>query len=202
MQSVFIAGPIKIKNIDENIQSTVQTIIRNNLNILIGDANGLDKGIQQYLADQHYSNVTVYCINKPRNNLGGWAVKAVTVSEDKLSFDEYIKKDKQMADKTDFGFMIWNGISNGTLNNILNLIEQNKKLKMYFTPEKKIITIRSIRDLEKVLDLCKKGDLEKIDRKIHLFERMKNIAQGSLFNQESIASVREEEQIYRGNDFF
>ncbi len=198
MHKVFIAGPIKIKTLDETVVNTLQAIIRNNLNILIGDAGGLDREVQHYLMENKYRNVTVYCINKPRNNIGNWPVRTVTSGEEKITFSEYIKKDKKMADETDFGFMIWNGKSNGTLNNILNLLEQSKKLKLCFTPLKKLYKIENISDLEAVLKLCSREDLEKTDKKIKLFSRMDALSRGDLFRKKKEAFVGESSEDYSG----
>ena len=95
--------------------------------MLVGDANGIDTAVQEYLNLKQYSNVTVYCINNPGNNIGNWKIKSIS-SEGTISFSEYVKKDIAMAKDTDFGFMIWNGKSNGTLNNTLNLRNSGRKL--------------------------------------------------------------------------
>ena len=46
---VFIAGPIAVKQLDSNIIQRLDSIIRNNCTVLVGDANGVDKLVQQYL---------------------------------------------------------------------------------------------------------------------------------------------------------
>ncbi|WP_407272665.1 hypothetical protein [Radiobacillus sp. PE A8.2] len=76
-----------------------------------------------------YSNVKVYASNgRTRNNIGGWEVINVKVAPDVKGFNFYAAKDLAMAEAADYGFMIWNGISRGTHNNILNLINRNKKV--------------------------------------------------------------------------
>ena len=140
MDKVFIAGPLKIRTLDENIEERLDNIIRNKIEVLVGDANGIDTAVQEYLNLKKYSNVTVYCINNPGNNIGNWKILSIPC-EGTVSFSEYIKKDIAMAHDTDFGFMIWNGKSNGTLNNTLNLLEQGKKTRLYLKPAQKFYSI-------------------------------------------------------------
>ena len=121
MDKVFIAGPLKIRTLDKNIKERLDNIIRNKIEVLIGDANGVDTAVQEYLNLKQYSNVTVYCINNPRNNIGSWKIKSISC-EGTVSFSEYVKKDIAMAEDTDFGFMIWNGKSNGTLKFFLTMV--------------------------------------------------------------------------------
>ena len=56
-----------------------------------------------------------------------------------------------MANEADYGFMIWNGKSKGTLNNIINLTLLNKKVLVYYTPQKKFYVLRSIDDVKELL---------------------------------------------------
>jgi hypothetical protein len=184
MKKVFIAGPLKIRTLDENIKERLDNIIRNKIEVLVGDANGIDKAVQEYLFREKYANVTVYCINNPRNNIGNWKIKSIPCGGATISFSEYIKKDNEMAKNTDFGFMIWNGKSNGTLNNTLNLLEQGKKTRLYYKPARKFYTIISLNDFKELLSQCKSEDLKKIDKKIRLYERVNVLSQGSLFEMQ------------------
>ena len=38
--------------------------------ILVGDANGADKAVQQHVASRRYEHVLVYCMDECRNNIG------------------------------------------------------------------------------------------------------------------------------------
>ncbi|MCK4649249.1 hypothetical protein KAT51_06980 [bacterium] len=183
MKKVFIAGPLKIRTLDNNIKERLDNIIRNKIEVLIGDANGIDAAVQEYLFMKQYNNVTVYCINNPRNNIGNWKIKSIPC-EGTISFSDYVKKDNAMAHDTDFGFMIWNGKSNGTLNNTLNLLEQGKKTRLYFKPARNFYTIVKLKDFEELLSHCDKEDLTKIDKKIRLYERVNVLSQGSLFEMQ------------------
>lgn len=59
-----------------------------------------------------------------------------------------------MTKDADYGFMIWNGKSKGTLNNIINLTKQNKKVLLYYTPHKKFYTINTLAMAEKLAIKC------------------------------------------------
>lgn len=196
MEKVFIAGPLKIRTIDQNIKERLDNIIQKKIEVLVGDANGIDKAVQEYLSSKNYRNVTVYCINKPRNNIGNWNIKSISCGDASVSFSDYVKKDLAMVKDTNFGFMIWNGKSNGTLNNTLNLLESGKKTRLYLKPTGVFYTIIKLNDLENLLSNCDKEDLKKIDGKIKLFERIQVLSQGSLFENVD-NNLRKEESDYQ-----
>ncbi len=148
---VFIGGSRKISRINQDIKIRIDNIINSNSTILIGDANGVDKSIQAYLKSINYQNVYIYCINNEcRNNLGDWEVKYIRYDSIKKDYKYYSAKDIKMANDTDFGFMIWDGDSKGTLNNIINLIRQNKKILLYFSPKKTFYNISNFTDLNSI----------------------------------------------------
>ncbi|MGP8051898.1 MAG: hypothetical protein ACLPYB_14970 [Desulfobaccales bacterium] len=148
---VFIGGSRKIAKLNREIKNRIDNIIKNDFIILIGDANGVDKSIQQYLFSQKYKNVYVFCVNNEcRNNVGSWIVKRIQSNHSKKDYKYYSSKDIQMANETDFGFMIWDGESKGTLNNVINLIRQNKKLLLYFSPEKAFYNISNFTELNSI----------------------------------------------------
>ena len=148
---VFIAGPRAVKTLSESVIDVLFRIKENQLTVLLGDANGVDCLVQRYFADEQYPNVHVYASNgRARNNIGGWVVHNVNVLSNVKGFEFYAQKDIQMAQDADNGFMIWNGKSKGTLNNIINLTSQNKKTKVYLTFEKRTHYISKIDDVEKL----------------------------------------------------
>lgn len=192
MPKVFIAGPSIIRTLDINIKKRLDNIIRNGIEVLVGDANGIDTAVQEYLHLKIYSDVTVYCINTPRNNIGNWKIKSISI-EGTTSFSDYVKKDIAMSQDTDFGFMIWNGKSNGTLNNTLNLLEQGKKTRLYLKPAQKFYSIVKLKDFEELLNECESEDLKKIDKKIKLYERINVLSQGNLFGSQRESSFEEQD---------
>jgi hypothetical protein len=55
-----------------------------------------------------------------------------------------------MADEADYGIMVWNGSSKGTLNNFLNMARLGKKVLVYYTPDRKFHLMQSLEDIKKL----------------------------------------------------
>ena len=63
-----------------------------------------------------------------------------------------------MAKKADIGFMIWNGKSKGTFNNIINLLTFGKEVILYFVPNQKFYQFKTMKDLNNFLSTNVKLD--------------------------------------------
>ena len=169
MMTVFVGGSRRISRLNDTIKSRADNVIRQELRVLIGDANGSDKAMQQYFAAKGYKNVVVYCMGRHyRNNLGNWPTKYILAERDRKDFAYYATKDLEMAKEASCGFMIWDGKSKGTLNNILNLLHQHKKVVVYFSPDKACHTLRSLDDLRGLLGKCSSIDRQKFERELSL----------------------------------
>lgn len=124
---VFISGSISIKSLRENDIPFLEQIIEGNRTILIGDAFGLDKAVQEYMHKNEYRNVIVYysseCI---RNNIGEWKTKQIPNPDNLSGRLLYKLKDKAMGDDCDLALMFWDGKSKGTQQNIDYLDELDK----------------------------------------------------------------------------
>ncbi len=140
MKKVFISGSIDINKLDDLVINSLDKIISQNIQVLVGDANGVDTLVQKYLARQNYFNVIVYTIfEKPRNLLSNnFKIERIDV-ENFFGRKAQEKKDEAMTKNSDYSFVIWNGKSKGSFNNILRAIENNKKLKVYYTKEKRFL---------------------------------------------------------------
>ena len=79
-------------------------------------------------------------------------------------FEFYAQKDLEMAEKANIGFMIWNGKSKGTFNNIINLLNLKKEVILYYIPNQKFYQFKTIKDLNNFLNTNVKLDskLEKL----------------------------------------
>jgi hypothetical protein len=136
--NVFISGSMSISKLPEEATVKLDNIIEKEINVLIGDANGVDLQVQKYLQEKNYSNVTIYYNgNKIRNNIGHWKTKFID-AKFTMRHLFYAEKDKAMVKDTDYGLMIWDGKSKGTLNNIKNMHAAQKKF--YVIWKEKIIT--------------------------------------------------------------
>lgn len=163
MSTVFISGSRAIHKLNLDIENRLNNILTKNFRIIIGDANGVDAAIQKYLVKKNYPAVEVYCSgDNCRNNLGHWKSNHIESNKTGRAFFE--EKDKKMAEVSDYGFIIWDGKSIGSLNNIAELISKGKKSLIYYLPKEIFITINSnenVKDLlqDNLLDLM--GVIEK-----------------------------------------
>jgi len=116
---VFISGSISTKSLSKNAIAYMEQIVEGNRSILIGDAHGVDRAVQQYLSEQNYQDVIVYFSGQSiRNNIGNWPTKQIPNSQNLTGRSRYQLKDKAMADDCDCGMMFWDGRSKGTQANI------------------------------------------------------------------------------------
>jgi hypothetical protein len=137
MMKVFIGGSRKISKLGSEVQQRLDEILEKHLPIVIGDAPGVDKSVQQYLHAKGYRDVEVFCSGtRCRNNVGDWPTRQVAVNSSRRDFDFYATKDIQMAQQASFGVMIWDGESAGTLMNVLRLIKQNKRAVILEVPKR------------------------------------------------------------------
>lgn len=166
---IFIAGPRAIKELDENIIMKLKSICEKNYDVLLGDADGIDSSIQKFLSQREYKNVTIFASKGiARNNYGDWKIENVQVDDNITGFEFYAQKDLEMAKNTDIGFMIWNGKSKGTFNNMINLLNLEKEVILYYIPNKKFYQLKTMNDLNNFLNTNVKLDskLKKILPKI------------------------------------
>ncbi len=176
MTSVFLGGSRKITKLNKDIKERLLNIINQQFAILIGDANGADKALQHFLIEKRYNNVSVYCSgNRCRNNLGNWGTVKIGSDSKTKSIKFYMLKDAEMANKAEYGFMLWDGKSAGTLNNVLNLLTNQKKTLIYFSPQKRFYTISDINSLIELLNYCEEDDLKKINEKINYSKRLEEL---------------------------
>lgn len=171
MTKVFIGGSREVSKLNKDLKNRIDNIIQKGFLILIGDANGADKAVQKYLSEKNYNNVIVFCMKgQCRNNIGVWKSRCVDVTGDKKGFDFYSIKDLEMAKETDYGFLIWDAKSKGTLNNAINLLKLKKKVLVYFYPDKNFYVIDAFDDLKHLLSKCDRASLELFDKKLNISE--------------------------------
>jgi len=125
---IFISGSISIKKLPEFAIEKLDNIIKKEYSVLIGDAKGADSIVQKYLKKKNYKNVVVYYAGKKiRNNFGNWNTNQILSKNNEKGRQLYTLKDIEMANDADFGLMIWDGKSEGTLNNISMMKSKNKR---------------------------------------------------------------------------
>jgi hypothetical protein len=169
MTTVFLSGSRKIGRIGEEVRRRIDNMAGNRLAVVVGDANGADKAMQSYLAELNYCDVAVYFVgDAPRNNVGCWPTKNVLVGNKLSGRDFYAQKDSEMAKIADFGFVVWDGKSSGSVQNMFNLLMEGKPVVVYFALEKKFYNFKTQDELVELLVRCDDHTLDDIGRKIAL----------------------------------
>jgi hypothetical protein len=146
MTKVFIGGSRRISRIDAEVKRRIDRMIEKRLQVLVGDANGADKAVQDYLRTKAYDLVEVFCSGDTcRNNLGGWPMRTVPVPKGgkRKDFGFYATKDRAMAEEATVGLMLWDGESVGTVMNVLRLIQRSKKAVVYVAPKHEFVDIKT-----------------------------------------------------------
>lgn len=133
MRKVFISGSIAIKKLPMPVQESLTNIIEAGMEILIGDADGIDTMVQNYCKLASYNNVTVYSIYRPPRYIErGFKSKYVSpMINSKKERDLQQEKDAAMTFDSDYSFVIWDGKSKGSYRNIIRAIDNGKKIKLY-----------------------------------------------------------------------
>lgn len=165
---VFVAGSRRLSRLNGAVKRRIDNIVDKGLTIIVGDANGADKAVQQYLGVSHYDNVIVFCMEDGcRNNLGNWPTRRIAAAEPlRRDFAYYSSKDRAMAQEADYGLMLWDGQSRGTLRNILDLVRHGKPVVVYIAPKKAFCTVVRPDQLAQMLDHLHPAALHGFDREL------------------------------------
>lgn len=176
MSKIFISGSINIKNINPSVVERISNMIASSFSILVGDAKGSDSSIQSILKDKDFKNVVVYCSgNYPRNNIGQWGVKSVESDQKPNSRAFFTAKDLVMAKDCDYGLMIWDSKSTGTLSNVYELLKQGKTSIVFVNKFKQFYQVSSTPDFEKLVSVMSDSARLKADKKINLDSKIRKI---------------------------
>jgi probable addiction module antidote protein len=155
MNTVFIGGSRHVSRLPPPAKERLDNIVKNGFRIIIGDANGADKAVQKHLSAVAYTDVEVFCSGDVcRNNLGDWPTRKIQPAKSVKGFQFYAIKDREMAQAADFGLMIWDGKSPGTVLNVLRLIKAGKKAVLVNSLEGKTTTFKAVSDWDLFLAHC------------------------------------------------
>lgn len=169
MSTVFIAGSIKIKRLDPLFVERIENVVSEAMNIIVGDANGADTSIQKELLRLGARNVKVYCTgDKSRNNVGSWSEKRVLSSAEPGTRAYFTAKDVEMAASAEFGLMLWDAASTGTLSNVFQLLSRGKKTVVFVNREKRFVNVKERNDVLDLVSVMTDGARRAADRKIAL----------------------------------
>lgn len=176
MTTVFIAGSISISRLHEKVQERINKIVSSDFDVVVGDADGADTSIQECLKRHHADKVTVYCSGDvPRNNVAKWPVRNIASKAKAGSRAYFTAKDLEMARASDYGLMVWDCKSTGTLSNVIELLREKKKSLVFVNKNKDFVTISDKGGLEHLLTFMSEHARAKAEEKIGLSSKIASI---------------------------
>jgi hypothetical protein len=151
--------------LNHDVRRRLDNIVEKGLTVILGDANGADRAVQRYLSSKRYRDVLVFCMDSGcRNNVGGWQTRTIMAADPlRRDFAYYSTKDRAMSEAADYGLMLWDGRSRGTLTNIVHLVREGKPVVVYVAPERSFYTLRQSGQLAKMLSRFDPSALARIN---------------------------------------
>lgn len=156
MTCVVLGGSRHISRLSDEVQARLARLVQLELRVIVGDANGADKALQQELSKQGHRLVEVFCSGNgsPRNNVGRWPCRHIATSAKPGTFEFYAAKDQAMALEASVGFMIWDGASVGTMLNVWRLLQQKKTTLLWAHGAQAFLELRDRAGWERLLALA------------------------------------------------
>jgi predicted XRE-type DNA-binding protein len=181
MTTVFIAGSISISRLHAKVQERINKIVSSDFDVVVGDADGADTSIQECLLKYQARKVTVYCAGEvPRNNVAEWPVHKVTSKAKAGTRAYFTAKDLEMARTSDYGLMVWDCKSTGTLSNVIELLKEKKKSVVFVNKKMDFVTVSDRAGLDHLLALMSDHARTKAEEKIGLSSVVATLGQDQL----------------------
>jgi hypothetical protein len=160
---------MRIKHLDNNVLARINNILEKDFGVIVGDADGVDSSVQEYLKQKGAKSVLVYCTgNRPRNNLGNWQTNSISTTSKPGTRAYFTAKDLEMAADCDYGLMVWDSKSTGTLSNTIELLSRHKKSLVYVNKSKEFLSISDVNDLKNLLQYMSPVSLSKAEEKLRI----------------------------------
>lgn len=171
-KTTFVSGSSKTQDesskyyrrkLPKSVRKELNKRIKRGDRIIVGEAPGIDRQVQDYLNKKEYRNVKIYTSGDEPRYLANkkWGVKRVDASKyEKMSPEWLAVKDKQMSKDADEGIAVIldKGGAKATRNNISRLQKMNKD-----------IFVTELSHYGKIMDLnlrnVKVKDLEKVSKR-------------------------------------
>ena len=189
-EKVFVSGSRALTQLTASIHNKLENIINEHFTVLVGDADGADKAVQTFLNNEGYRSVVVYCMDgKCRHNVGKWEEYSVDSEGKRKDFEYFAMKDLKMSEDADYGLMLWDGKSKGTLNNVLNMLEAQKKSRIYVLDKDIFQSLKSATDLHDLVNIYSPEKKSYFDKKIKFSKRITKILEpeiDSVFKKQSV----------------
>ena len=144
LKTTFVSGSSKTQDksspyyqrkLPKKLRKELKFEMREGNMIIVGDAPGIDRQVQDYLKKKRYKNVEVYSPGKESRYLANKKWKNHLIDDPKhepMSPEWLAKKDKAMAKVADKGIaVILDQGSGATRNNIKRLKAKNKEVSVY-----------------------------------------------------------------------
>ena len=155
MPTIFIGGSRRVSHFPPALARRLDAIVAGGHRIVVGDADGADTAVQSHFRGHGYDRLTVFCSGDlPQNNLGRWPARRVAVPKGVRGFAFHAAKDREMAEVGDFGLMIWDGRSPGTILNLLRLVAGGRPCVLCNLGRQDTATIRSVERWRAVFEHC------------------------------------------------
>ena len=184
MSTVFLSGSRTTYRLNDGIKFRIRQLLDKETDFIVGDANGADTAMQGFLAAQNYKAVKVYCSGSVcRNNVGSWNVQSVYVDPTIKGRAFYTQKDKKMASIADSGFVLWDGKSIGSINNVYELLKKGKDTVVYLSPKNQFIEVTNPCELKELIQMIDKSDARTIHEKLKItnsIDQSSTLVQGVL----------------------
>ena len=124
------------KSLPKEIKKELDSAMKSGKKIIVGDAPGIDRQVQDYLKRKRYKNVEVYGPGqKVRYSANSkWNTKPIDSGKYKPNTDEWrAEKDIVMSMTADeaLAVVLENGGAGATRANIQRMIDRNKDVKVY-----------------------------------------------------------------------
>jgi hypothetical protein len=84
-----------------------------------------------------------------------------------------------MTDEADYGLMLWDGESRGTLTSIVGLVGRGKPVAVYFAPENEFHALRNSSDLDNLFQRIDPATLSQVDPELHSMSKSGTATFGS-----------------------
>ncbi|MDH3662465.1 MAG: hypothetical protein OEU92_20955 [Alphaproteobacteria bacterium] len=151
MTTIFLSGSRSIRSLQTPVVSRLNGIVDKGFDIVVGDAAGADIRFQSLLNGWGFRAVTVFVSgHRCRNNVGDWPVQNVPVDPSLRGRAFYTVKDRRMAAIANFGFVLWDGRSPGSLNNCREVVRQGKKALVHTTRTQRFIVVKTAGDVDRL----------------------------------------------------
>lgn len=177
MPTIFAGGSLNIKHLHPLFLERLRNVISSNMNVVVGDADGADKAIQEFLHEMGAVSVMIYCSGpNPRNNVGDWPTRVVSSEAEPGTRAFFTAKDLEMAKVADYGLMVWDGKSTGTLSNTIELLKRGKKSVVFVNRDRAFVTVSDVAALKGLAGLMSEAARNKAESKIRLSSKIADIA--------------------------